>query len=148
MTLGFPTVLIPALQERPGRDKTDLSLNSSQISWISSINLICVPLGCVFSGSFTSILGRRKAMQLVCVPIFASWVIIYYAQSVVHLYIASCLSGFTGRKISDNRKSVTFVDRIKSRREVNLRFPLIYMKLLAPKQGRSRDSIPHHMLLC
>lgn len=52
MSLGFPTILIPSLQEKPGVERTDdLSLNKVQISWISSLNLICVPLGCVFSGS-------------------------------------------------------------------------------------------------
>lgn len=104
MTLGFPTVLIPALQLKPDEEPTnDLALNKSEISWISSINLICVPLGCIFSGSFTAYLGRRRAMQLVCLPLFASWVIFYYAQHVYHLYIALCLSGFTGN-------FVTFVD--------------------------------------
>ncbi|CRL04016.1 CLUMA_CG017134, isoform A [Clunio marinus] len=97
MTIGFPTVLIPALQQTTERKpSSDLSLNNSQISWISSINLICVPLGCIFSGTFTYYLGRRRAMQIVCIPIFISWIIIYYAKDVAHLYIALCLSGFTG----------------------------------------------------
>lgn len=96
-TLGFPSLLIPALQEKPDEEKyDDFFLNKDQISWISSINLICVPLGCVFSGSFTAILGRRLAMQLVCLPILGSWIIFYYSQHVYHLYIALCLSGFTG----------------------------------------------------
>lgn len=95
MCLGFPTILIPALQQKPeGGD--DLSLDQSQISWISSINLICVPLGCIFSGSFATLIGRRRAMQLVNVPIFISWLIFYYSQHVHHLYIALCISGFTG----------------------------------------------------
>lgn len=58
MSLGFPTVLIPALQAKPDpgnaslvisdddkvSDSTDvhLILSESQISWISSINLIFV----------------------------------------------------------------------------------------------------------
>lgn len=98
MSLGFPTILIPALQQKPGEEHSndDLSLNQSQISWISSINLICVPLGCIFSGSFATLIGRRRAMQLVNVPIFISWLIFYYSQHVYHLYIALCVSGFTG----------------------------------------------------
>jgi MFS family permease len=99
MCLGFPTILIPALQQKPGQKAitdNDLLLDSVQISWISSINLICVPLGCIFSGSFASFLGRRRAMQLVNVPIFLSWIIFYYSQHVYHLYLALCISGFTG----------------------------------------------------
>nr|QGW50611.1 gustatory receptor 1 [Propsilocerus akamusi] len=95
MALGFPTILIPSLQEITDSGN-DLILNSTQISWISSLNLICVPLGCVFSGSFTTLIGRRRAMQLVNLPIFASWIVFYYAKHVSHLYIALCLGGFTG----------------------------------------------------
>lgn len=99
MTLGFPTVLIPALQENPDEEKTEeFYLNKAQISWISSINLIFVPLGCVFSGSFTAFLGRRRAMQLVCFPILAAWIIFYFSNHVNQLYIGLCLSGFTGTK--------------------------------------------------
>jgi MFS family permease len=98
MTLGFPTVLIPALQQKPEEESNDgFSLSKAQISWISSINLICVPFGCVVSGSITAYLGRKKAMQLVCVPLLASWIILYFASDVFHLYIALCVSGFTGK---------------------------------------------------
>lgn len=100
MCLGFPTILIPALQSKPSEQPSDdeFSLNQSQISWISSINLICVPLGCIFSGSFATLIGRRRSMQLVNVPIFISWLIFHYSQHVYHLYIALCISGFTGEK--------------------------------------------------
>lgn len=101
MTLGFPTVLIPALQEKENATRinnNDFTINAAQVSWTSSINLICVPLGCVFSGTFTSILGRKKAMQLVCLPILAAWVIFYYSTNVYHLYVALCLSGFAGKR--------------------------------------------------
>jgi MFS family permease len=98
MTLGFPTVLIPALQQKTGEEANDeFSLTKAQISWISSINLICVPFGCIVSGSITSYLGRKKAMQLVCLPLFAAWIIFFYAHDVFHLYIALCASGFTGK---------------------------------------------------
>ncbi|PSN58491.1 hypothetical protein C0J52_00811 [Blattella germanica] len=51
MTLGFPTIVIPSLQGGSNstdvRDKDTLTLTEEQISWFSSINLICVPLGCL-----------------------------------------------------------------------------------------------------
>lgn len=98
MTLGFPTVLISSLKKHSDDQENDeLSLTKEQISWISSLNLICVPLGCIFSGSFATLLGRRRAMQLVNVPIFISWIIFFYAQHVYQLYIALIISGFTGR---------------------------------------------------
>lgn len=64
MTLGFPTIVIPAIQGGDGREPSDIVLSRDEISWFSSINLICVPLGCIFSGAFTSPIGKRKAMQV------------------------------------------------------------------------------------
>ena len=91
MTLGFPTIVIGGNEE-----EVDLVLSKTQVSWFSSINLICVPLGCIFSGSFTSYLGRRRAMQIVNIPIIASWLLFHYATSITHLYIALCLAGAAG----------------------------------------------------
>lgn len=86
MTLGFPTIVIPAIQGGEGRSESsgDIILNKDEISWFSkslksivillineiqinilgSINLICVPLGCLFSGIITQPLGKRRAMQV------------------------------------------------------------------------------------
>lgn len=65
MTIGFPTMVIPAIQGGDGH-KTDarFSLNDEQISWFSSINLLCLPLGCFFSGVLTEPVGKRRAMQV------------------------------------------------------------------------------------
>lgn len=74
MTLGFPTIVIPAIQGGEGRGPSmeeGFTLNKDEISWLSSINLICVPLGCVFSGMLSQPIGRRRAMQ-VCSLIFRS----------------------------------------------------------------------------
>lgn len=84
MTLGFPTIVIPAIQGGEGRNEqnSDIILDKDEISWFSmwglkvivitmlinislgSINLICVPLGCLFSGVLTQPLGKRRAMQV------------------------------------------------------------------------------------
>jgi MFS family permease len=60
--------------------------------------LICVPLGCLFSGSFTehASMGRRKAMQLVNVPIMVAWLLFYFSTNVNYLYAGLCLTGLTG----------------------------------------------------
>uniref|UniRef100_A0A1B0GIU9 Major facilitator superfamily (MFS) profile domain-containing protein n=1 Tax=Lutzomyia longipalpis TaxID=7200 RepID=A0A1B0GIU9_LUTLO len=99
MTLGFPTIVIPAIQGGEGRETTQdsrLLLNKDEISWFSSINLICVPLGCIFSGSITQPIGRRRAMQLVNAPILVAWLIFYFSSEVYHLYIGLCLAGVSG----------------------------------------------------
>lgn len=93
-TLGFPTILIPAVQNpAPGEM---LHLQKSEVSWISSINLIVVPVGCALSGVVTTPLGRRRAMQLVNVPFFIAWLIFHYSTTTSHLYGALFLTGLAG----------------------------------------------------
>ncbi|XP_026497541.1 facilitated trehalose transporter Tret1-like isoform X2 [Vanessa tameamea] len=94
MTLGFPTILIPAVKEPV--EGENLHLESSEISWISSINLIVVPVGCALSGIVTSPLGRRRAMQMVNVPFFIAWLIFHFSTNTGHLYGALFLTGLAG----------------------------------------------------
>ncbi|XP_047524305.1 facilitated trehalose transporter Tret1-like [Pieris napi] len=94
MTLGFPTILIPAVQN-PVEGEV-LRLHSSEVSWISSINLIVVPLGCALSGVVTAPLGRRRAMQMVNVPFFIAWLTFYFSKNTSHLYMALVLTGLAG----------------------------------------------------
>lgn len=143
MTLGFPTVLIPALQEHRNNENGDeFALSKSEISWISSINLICVPMGCVFSGTFTSILGRKRAMQLVCLPILAAWITFFLSHQVFHLYIALCLSGFAG-KMRTFWNNVTLVVKFEVWRDERLsHVPITMMidcyELLISLEGRNQ----------
>lgn len=61
-----------------------------------SINLICVPLGCLLSGIVTQPIGRKKSMQLVNLPFLAAWLLFHFASSTELLYLALCLTGFGG----------------------------------------------------
>ncbi|XP_058825729.1 uncharacterized protein LOC131685795 isoform X2 [Topomyia yanbarensis] len=99
MTLGFPTIVIPAIQGGDGRVPSyekDFTLNREEISWLSSINLICVPLGCVFSGMLTQPIGRRKAMQIVNIPMLIAWLLFHFAEDAHFLYCGLALAGFSG----------------------------------------------------
>ncbi|KAH9627997.1 hypothetical protein HF086_017972 [Spodoptera exigua] len=94
MTLGFSTILMPAVLDP--KDGEVLHLNKSEISWISSINLIIVPLGCALSGVVTSPIGRRRAMQMVNVPFCIAWLMFHFATSTGHLYGALFITGLAG----------------------------------------------------
>ncbi|XP_035919642.1 uncharacterized protein LOC118517520 [Anopheles stephensi] len=99
MTLGFPTIVIPAIQGGDGREpalERDVTLSREQISWLSSINLICVPLGSIFSGMLAQPIGRRRAMQLINIPIFIAWMLFHYASDVTFLYLGLALAGLSG----------------------------------------------------
>ncbi|KAF2902142.1 hypothetical protein ILUMI_04050 [Ignelater luminosus] len=93
-TIGYPTILIPGLS---GQNKHEtFHLNEEQISWISSINMMCVPLGCFFSGVATQPIGRKKAMQIVNFPLIGCWLLFRFADEVWQIYLALALTGLFG----------------------------------------------------
>ncbi|XP_050307000.1 facilitated trehalose transporter Tret1 isoform X2 [Anthonomus grandis grandis] len=94
MTLGFPTILIPSFSDSKSGER--ITLDQDAISWISSVNLLCVPLGCLLSGVITQPLGRRRAMQLVNIPFLAAWLLFHYATEPWHVFLALCITGFSG----------------------------------------------------
>lgn len=53
-------------------------------------------MGCIFSGAFSAPIGKRRAMQIVNLPILASWLLFHFATSAEHLYAALCLAGLSG----------------------------------------------------
>ncbi|KAF5288898.1 hypothetical protein FQA39_LY03777 [Lamprigera yunnana] len=92
LTVGYITILIAALS---GKDK-DFFLTEEEISWIGSINLMCVPIGCLVSGVATDPIGRKKSMQLINVPFIICWIIFYFAAEVWHIYLGLAVGGFFG----------------------------------------------------
>lgn len=58
--------------------------------------MICVPLGCIFSGAFTQPIGRRRAMQIVNIPMLCAWLFFYFSSNIYHLYTGLCLAGLSG----------------------------------------------------
>lgn len=55
--------------------------------------LLCQPLGSIVSGCVQGVLGRKNSMLLVNIPHLAAWYMLYSAQSVQTLYIASFFMG-------------------------------------------------------
>ncbi|KAJ8666957.1 hypothetical protein QAD02_008619, partial [Eretmocerus hayati] len=88
-TLGFSTILIPALSTNP-------SYTVEEISWIGSINLFMVPLGGFVSGPVSQRLGRRLTMMLTTIPFVFAWLMFYNASSINMLFLAMGVTGFTG----------------------------------------------------
>lgn len=91
-TLGFSTILIPALSEKDSK----ISVTTNDLAWISSINLISVPFGCLFSGPMSTYLGRKRTMQLSIIPFISAWLILYYSTTPQMIFLALSLTGITG----------------------------------------------------
>lgn len=65
--LGYPTILIPALQVEYGNmteSDSGFNINDETISWLGSVNYLCVPLGSLTSGLLMDPLGKRRLMQV------------------------------------------------------------------------------------
>ncbi|XP_046742994.1 facilitated trehalose transporter Tret1-like [Diprion similis] len=91
-TVGFATILLPALQKA----EPDIDVTLDEITWISSINLILVPVGCLGSGLISGYLGRRKTMMISNAPFIAAWILYYYSYNSTMLFCALAMTGLTG----------------------------------------------------
>ncbi|XP_018908021.1 facilitated trehalose transporter Tret1 isoform X2 [Bemisia tabaci] len=102
MTLGLPSIAIPALQEKrnstmnDGHPHDQLTLDEAQISIFSSLNLICVPIGCLLSGVLTQPFGRKRCMIFLNLPFIVAFLSFCYSSSVPMLYTALIISGLSG----------------------------------------------------
>ncbi|KAK9886076.1 hypothetical protein WA026_014861 [Henosepilachna vigintioctopunctata] len=94
MSVGYPTILIPDLSRRNIGDP--LRLGPEGISWVGSISLITVPLGCLISGVVTQPLGRRRSMQLLNIPYCITWLIYYFSTDAWHVLVNLAIGGFAG----------------------------------------------------
>ncbi|XP_043796666.1 facilitated trehalose transporter Tret1-like [Apis laboriosa] len=91
-TLGFSTILIPELQ----KDNAEIPVSIEELTWISSLNLFLVPIGCFASGPVSQFIGRKRSMMLTTLPFVAAWVIYYYATTAAMLFVALAMTGLTG----------------------------------------------------
>lgn len=91
-TLGFSTILIPELQ----KENPEIYVTMEDLTWISSLNLFLVPIGCFASGPISQYLGRKRTMMLTNIPFTIAWLIFYYATTSSHLFTALALTGLTG----------------------------------------------------
>lgn len=91
-TLGFSTILIPELQ----KPEPEIAVSLEELTWISSMNLILVPVGCLGSGLVSGYLGRRKTMMLANGPFIGAWILYHYAYNSSMLLCALAMTGLTG----------------------------------------------------
>ncbi|KAF6197465.1 hypothetical protein GE061_020171 [Apolygus lucorum] len=92
LVLSFPTIVVAALHNA---SSGELSFDTDQAQWFSSISLLCQPLGSLFSGLAMGPLGRKRSMMLLNIPFFTGWAIVYFAENVAMLYLAAAIMGFS-----------------------------------------------------
>ncbi|XP_075210274.1 uncharacterized protein LOC142317603 [Lycorma delicatula] len=85
-----PTIIIGALLNN---NKEDFLLDDNDASWFGSIVFITQPVGALSSGFCQDIIGRKRTMLAVNIPILIGWILLYYSSSVLHLNWAASLLG-------------------------------------------------------
>ncbi|CAH0555784.1 unnamed protein product [Brassicogethes aeneus] len=91
MSLSWSSPAIPMLQ------KTDsfLSVTATEGAWIGSLITLGACLGAICTGSITALLGPKKTLLLLSLPLYGSWILIAYCDSVWELYIARFVAGIS-----------------------------------------------------
>ncbi|XP_043484609.1 facilitated trehalose transporter Tret1-like [Leptopilina heterotoma] len=93
--LGFGTIIywpspsIPHLTS----SNSKFTITTDEASWVVSLSSIGNIIGFLLYPVFVNRIGRKYTMLLFAIPQVFSWLIIYYASNVHHLYIARILAG-------------------------------------------------------
>lgn len=71
------------------------SINKEQFSWITSISILCTPVGAFLVGLVMDRIGRKNACLLTCLPLLASWIIVTISSSenIYSFYAFRLLAG-------------------------------------------------------
>ncbi|KAF5296157.1 hypothetical protein FQA39_LY12611 [Lamprigera yunnana] len=87
--LGWPSPSLPHLLN----STSTIGLSNDEGSWIAVFFFIGNICGPVVSTFTLDVIGRKTSIILTSLPIFAAWLIIYFASSVLEFYIARFMAG-------------------------------------------------------
>nr|XP_003704542.1 PREDICTED: facilitated trehalose transporter Tret1-like [Megachile rotundata] len=73
----------------------NIEISSTDFSWISSITTLGAALMCIPTGMLCDILGRKKAMLSMIIPLTMCWLLIIFANSVLMLFIGRFIGGIS-----------------------------------------------------
>lgn len=89
ISLAFSAILEPKAE----KDANDLELTADQKSWVASIIVLSVPVGCLFSAVIMEYLGRLTAIKLAAIPCVIGWIVIATATNFYALLGGRILTG-------------------------------------------------------
>ncbi|KAK5646899.1 hypothetical protein RI129_005363 [Pyrocoelia pectoralis] len=96
LSMGFRTVLIGGVLHDDSAAEF-LDVGESELSWLGSISLLALIVGCTGSGFVTQPIGRKRSMQFVTIPYVFCWVAYYFSTKIWHLYLVLMAMGlFSG----------------------------------------------------
>jgi len=77
-----------------------IKMTADQGSWVGSLIAIGAIFGSIPAGRTADLIGRKPVIAFLPLPFITSWLLIYFAKDVWHLYVArliagTCLGGIT-----------------------------------------------------
>lgn len=87
--MAFSAILVPQVE---GPD-SDLKLTPTQSSWVASVIVLAVPVGCLFAGVLMEWIGRLNTIKLAAIPCIIGWVMIAMADNIYLLLGGRILTG-------------------------------------------------------
>ncbi|XP_060859337.1 facilitated trehalose transporter Tret1-like [Metopolophium dirhodum] len=85
----FSSTLLAQLRE----PSSTIHLSIEEESWITSITILICPIGLLIIGIITDKFGRRKAIQIISVPMALGWLTITFSNSYATLLIGKIILG-------------------------------------------------------
>lgn len=89
MVLSWTSGAIPLLQKADSVPK----ITQLQGAWIGSLMTLGAFVGAIPTGTIANKVGRKRTLQLLACPFFASWMIIAFGKYVEAIYAARFLAG-------------------------------------------------------
>lgn len=91
MVFGYSATLLPELQ----RPESEISVTGATGSWIASLCLLPMSVGCLLGGVSVEKFGRKKAHLILSVPLLLGWIFIYFAFNLEMLLLGRILGGLS-----------------------------------------------------
>ncbi|EFN62868.1 Sugar transporter ERD6-like 6 [Camponotus floridanus] len=89
--MAYSATLIPHLEKKDA----ELPATKEQTSWITSLVVICAPLGALLGGFLMEIFGRLRTLQIGAIPSVIGWILIACSNNVPMLLIGRLLGGLS-----------------------------------------------------
>jgi SP family facilitated glucose transporter-like MFS transporter 8 len=70
----------------------------------ASISVLVCPVGLIITGVLTDRIGRKRAIQIVYIPMIISWLLLVFADSYEAILIARIIQGFPFGKFSFHKQ--------------------------------------------
>uniref|UniRef100_A0A1B6C688 Major facilitator superfamily (MFS) profile domain-containing protein n=1 Tax=Clastoptera arizonana TaxID=38151 RepID=A0A1B6C688_9HEMI len=86
---GWPSPILIKMKDK----ETPFSLDTTEVSWMVSLMFLGTMFSPIPTAYLTDRFGRKRIMMMMTGLPFVSWILIYFAASPLHLYIARFLAG-------------------------------------------------------